>query len=176
MRDETVRIDAAQAMGEMLPFGDRIETIARRHTAFFGPLDPVRRRAAVISMDFFCLINEANRQLWIAHTEKDEMKSVAAYALALEYATTALMTLRHFGEMLECGDLDKTVEKLDQLVAHAEKCGWTITPPWWRKDRNKTTAYFVEQLKIYAEKRDSAMIAAHKAETEKDEARHEQAD
>ena len=172
MRNEPVRMDASSAIGELLPLdGGRIESVARRHAAFFGPLDPVRRRAAAIAMDFFCFINEANRQLWIARTNADEIECLDACALALEYSTVALATFRRFGRMLGCGDLAETTDKLDRLVAHAAKCGWTITPPWWRKVPGKTTAYFVGQLKIYAAKRDSAIIAARKAEAEKEKAK-----
>lgn len=175
MRNEPVRMDASSAIGELLAPDRGIEDMARRHEAFFGPLDPVRRRAAAIAMDFFCFINEANRQLWIARTDTDEIDRLAAYALALEYATVALATFRRFGGMLCCGDLAETVEKLDRLVDHAEKCCWTITPPWWRKVPGKTTAYFVGQLKIYAAKRDSAIIAALKAEAEKKKAKRKAA-
>ena len=168
-------INADMVLAEMLPFGEGIEDIAARHAAFFGGLDESHRIAARVAMDFFSLMRDLNTKIGISKRHPDSDERVAAYGLALEYATTALATLARFGRLLGCRDFQEAGEKLDRLSAYAEKCGWIITPPWWRKVKSKNTSYFTGQLKIYTGKRNEALIAAREAAKAKAESRRKSA-
>ena len=160
-------INADMVLAEMLPFGEGTEDIAARHAAFFGGLDESHRIAARVAMDFFSLMRDLNFKMWISKRHHDSDERLAAYGLALEYATTALATLVRFGHVLGCSDLAEAGDRLDRLCAYSEKCGWTITPTWWRKVKSKNTAYFTNQLVIYTGKRNEALIQAKAAAKQK---------
>ena len=132
-----------------------IASMRRRHDAFIAALDDKGRVAAGIAAVFFGHADSAVFYMKLSESSVDLAKRNTFLADSLECSKCAYAQFKRFGEWMGCRDDAETTSALDRLIELGRKNNWPLEPAWWAQNREKSTAYFLNRIKIRAGKRDA---------------------
>jgi hypothetical protein len=138
----------------------------RRYDAFWGRLDENRRVTVRIAMLIFEFVKNFYDEQKLMSKAADSDVQSAMYRKSLEWAKCAAAQADRF--MLIAGVATRTAafEKLDAIIAWANRNEWPITPLKWQLNPRKTAAELFVEIREAAKMRDRLLITERSTKKE----------